>query len=131
MCLHFSTNTPSQREIFLGKLLLWLVRMEFHFSTSTPSQREIFCYCGLFRESLFQVIWILVSFQIPLEACQIQKRAHPPKVKYSLSRCYCGLFVWSFLLGPAHPPKEKYSVHVACSEREQATITALRQIYIT
>ena len=21
--------------------------------------------------------------------------AHPPKVKYSLSSCYCGLFVWS------------------------------------
>ena len=71
--------------------------------------------------------------------------AHPPKVKYSLSSCYCGLFVWSFLSGPAHPHKVRYSlsnsyereyshfqegVHPPESANiltEQATITALRE----
>ena len=107
------TNTPSQSEIFYQavivacslcsyvcvalpgpahppkvkysiKLLLWLVlsaRMYIGPSrTNTPSQSEIFHQAGIVASSLCS--YVCVALPGP---------AHPPKVKYSLKSCYCGL----------------------------------------
>ena len=100
--------------------------------TSTPSQSEIFSQAVIVTCYLCSYVCIFLPGP-----------AHSPKVKYSLTAvilvclygisfqtstpsqneilsqsCYCFLFVWSFLSGPAHPVKVKYtlkSVIVACS----------------
>ena len=110
----------------LSKLLLWLVHMEFPFRTSTPSEREIFsqsCYCGLLsvliygglsgpahppkeKYSLKLLLWLALSTRI-----QWPFRTTTPYQREIFSQsCYCGLFIWRVLPGPAHPPKVKYSL---------------------
>ena len=124
----FRTTTSSQSEIFPEKLLLWLVLLSgpahppkvkyslktvivacsvyLHFR-STPSQSEIFSQAVIVACSLCS--YVCIGLPGP---------AHPPKVKYSLSKLLLWLVLCICIPGPAHPPKVKYSVKaviVACS----------------
>ena len=90
---------PPKEKYSLSQLLLWLVRMEFPFRTSTPSQREIFSLTA-----------VIVACSLCSYTVSFQDQHTLPKRNILSHSCYCGLFVWSFLSGPAHPPKEKYSL---------------------
>ena len=61
---------------------------------------------------LWQLLLWFVHMEFPF------RTSTPPQNEIFSQSCYCGLFVWSFLSGPAHPLKVKYSlkaVIVACS----------------
>ena len=96
----FRTTTPSQREIFPEKLLLWLVLL----SGPAHPPKEKYSLSKL-------LLWLALCICLP-------GPAHPPKVKYSLSKLLLWLVLCICISGPAHPPKVKYSVKaviVACS----------------
>ena len=64
----FRTSTPSQSEIFCLKTVIVACSMYWPFRTSTPSQSELFC---------LKAVIVAIGLSGP---------AHPPKVKYSVSK---------------------------------------------
>ena len=129
VCMYWParTSTPSQSEIFsqavivacslcsyvcIGlpgpahppkvkyslKLLLWLALSARMCVLACQDQHTLpkwnilsSCYCGLLS--------LLVCVYWPA------RTSTPSQSEIFSQSCYCGLFVWSFLSGPAHPPK--------------------------
>ena len=117
----FRTSTPSQSEIFCLKAVIVACSMYWPFRTSTPSQSEIFC---------LKAVIVAIGLSGP---------AHPPKVKYSVSKLDLREY---FTLGGCAGPERPIATITALRQNislwegvlvlkgqyiEQATITALRQ----